>query len=121
MGLISKLFGRKTKPLRWYAKSRESFRDLPTNIVWAQQRLNLDPRGQALQAYLMEGLIEPNFYPGDHLTLDQAAMEFSRMRGYLDCLKRLQEAAIPTPKSEEQIPADYDQTAPEDIETETES
>lgn len=114
---ISKLFNQTPKQLRWYSKPREDFRASPSNVVWANQRLNLDPRGQTLQAYLADGLMESAFFPGDRLTTEQAAMEYARQEGYKDCLRRLQQAAVPLPTIEDAIPADYDQNPPEDQET----
>lgn len=71
-------------------------------------------QGRALQSHLLNGLLSTQFYPGDRLTMEQAAMEYARMAGYLDCFRRLQESTVPALKPETELPADYDQTKPPD-------
>ena len=92
------------RPHDWHANE--------ANVTWA--KLNLySPEGRLLQAHLMGLILEPKWYSGDKLTQEQAAMEYARMSGVLDVLRRLQEAAISPPKILEDLPADYDQTPPE--------
>lgn len=100
----------------WPKLPRDEFRESPTNVAWAITQLNNSPQGQALQAYLLDGLMAQRSFPGDEISQEQAAMAYSRMMGYLDCFHRLQKATVPPPAAVEVIEATYDQTPPDENE-----
>jgi hypothetical protein len=105
-------FKPKPKPkVKWPIQAKAAWHDHEDNCVWAKAML-FGLRGQRLQAYLLDGLLATRFYPGDKLTQEQAAMEYARLMGYLECFARLQETAVAPLKTPEDIPLDYDQTKP---------
>lgn len=106
-------FKRKPVPkptLRWY-KADTSFRERSDYVGWAHQVLE-SGEGRALQAYLFAFVPQSIAYRGDQISVPQAAMEYHRMIGYLECLTRLQEAAHMPLAEPPEIEADYDQTPP---------
>lgn len=89
-------------------------------MAWAKSTL-YSGQGQHLQAFLLDGLLSTRFYPGDRLTQEQAALEYARFLGYVECFKRLQQAAIPEIKPLPDLPADYDQTVPQGAAADTDT
>lgn len=111
MNLLSLFLRRPPKStLRWH-RPDDSFRTRPDYVNWASHTL-ASPEGRALQSHLFHEITRTVFYRGDQITLDQAALEYMRLTGYMECLSRLQEAASPLPSAPPEIAADYDQTPP---------
>src|SRR5690242_18732405 len=96
--------------LRW-RRSDGSFRERSDYVTWASGMLNCEA-GNALQSYLFAGVPQSISYRGDRIPLEQAAMEYFRLCGYLECLTRLQESAHMVSAPLPEIEADYDQTPP---------
>jgi hypothetical protein len=106
-------FKRRSPPSRTLLHYRgdDVFRTRPDYVAWASRTL-ASPEGVALQRHLFSEITRTVFYRGDQITLDQAALEYMRLTGYLECLSRLQEAAVPMPVAPPEVDADYDQTPP---------
>lgn len=112
---LKSLFANRPRPsLRWPRAIASPWHDTDGNVTWAKAQL-YSSRGQDLQAFLLDGLLSTRFYPGDRLTTEQAALEYARFLGYIECFKRLQEAAVAPIKPLPDLPADYDQSKPADF------
>jgi hypothetical protein len=90
-----------------------SFRAKPDLVAWARKVL-MSPEGQELQAFLFSDVSKKTFYRGDAITGEQALMEYGRLTGYLECLAKLQEAAVQLPRLPQEIEVDYSGPQPGD-------
>lgn len=92
----------------WPISSRNEFTTDPANTRWARGVL-YGPEGRELQAHLLEGIFAQRFYPGDAVTQEQAAFEYARIAGYIECFRRLQACAQEPPKIEPPLEPTYTQ------------
>lgn len=120
MSLLDLIFRRKPTPgppknLRWFPGDA-SFRAISSNVAWTRTML-AQPEGQRLQAYLFSQIPQSIAYRGDEISVIQGCQEYFRLIGYLECLSKLQEAAVLPVAPPPELEADYDQTPPPGTET----
>lgn len=112
-------FSRKPQPKKTPVKYRRGdagFRDHDDLVNWSK-RTFLSSEGQALEAFLFSGIPQSIFYRGDKITTEQAALEYMRIVGYMECLAKLQESTVPIPLPLPDVPAEYPDPEPEPDET----